>query len=346
VPSASTSRRRTGSGRVQRRRSSTAATGRRARVTLVLIALAAAAAGAAVGSRDSAAPQVHPIVPPAIATKSVPPRLTITVDGVARARILVSSYLRARKVDESALTDALAARLPTLATVRRSRATITYRYDVEATAHRAEAIARSGGRVEAVRRPVSARIAAPVVAQAQRNTCESAALEILLATRGRRVSQERLQRAFPRSGPLDPQGQVRAQTWGDPDRGFVGRPDGGGTAGGFGIYPGPVRATALRFDVQLDDVSGASPEAVYRRLLSGRAVMAWVGLSDGPYGQWTSPQGRTVEVNFGEHTVVLYGVRADGSLLVSNPLEGTRELWSRAQFASMWALLGRRALSA
>ena len=74
--------------------------------------------------------------------------------------------------------------------------------------------------------------------------------------------------------------------------------------------------------------------------------MVWVGLSAGPYGEWTSPRGRRIRVNFGEHTVVLHGIREDGSLLVSNPLEQTREVWDRGKFERMWELLGRRALAA
>ena len=72
--------------------------------------------------------------------------------------------------------------------------------------------------------------------------------------------------------------------------------------------------------------------------------MAWVGLSDGPYGEWRSPRGRNVRVNFGEHTVVLTGMRGDGRIRVVNPLEGTRELWTRQRFETMWARLGNRAL--
>ena len=51
-------------------------------------------------------------------------------------------------------------------------------------------------------------------------------------------------------------------------------------------------------------------------------------------------------MNFNEHTVVLAGIRPNGGLEVVNPLQGTSAIWSRQQFESMWALLGRRALAA
>jgi uncharacterized protein YvpB len=193
--------------------------------------------------------------------------------------------------------------------------------------------------------PKSMRIPAPVVAQRLRNNCETAALQVLLATVGVKVDQLRLQAKVRRSGPLDPQGSPPNQTWGDPSLGFVGRVAGGGRAGGFGVYQGPIAALAQRFGVPLRDLTGSSPRAVYRRLLEGHAVMAWVGLSNGPFAHWRSPSERTITVNFGEHAVVLVGMRASGVLEVVNPLYGTRELWTRADFRTMWARLGRRALS-
>lgn len=114
--------------------------------------------------------------------------------------------------------------------------------------------------------------------------------------------------------------------WGDPDEGYVGRADGTGPVGGFAVYPRPVARAARRYGVRLDDLTGAAPRAIYDRLLAGRAVLAWVGLADGPYGSWQTPAGRRVRVNFNEHTVVLTGVRSDGSLQVVNVLHGTREI--------------------
>jgi uncharacterized protein YvpB len=177
------------------------------------------------------------------------------------------------------------------------------------------------------------------------NNCETAALQVLLATVGVKVDQLRLQADVRRSGPLDPTGSPPNQTWGDPSLGFVGRAAGGGPAGGFGVYQGPIADLAGRFGVRLRDLTRSSPRALYRRLLDGHAVMTWVGLGNGPFGHWRSPSGRQINVNFNEHAVVLVGMRTSGMLEVVNPLYGTRELWSRADFETMWARLGRRALS-
>lgn len=184
----------------------------------------------------------------------------------------------------------------------------------------------------------------PLVKQVYRNNCETAALSMLLGSANRPVDQRTLQRQLPRSGPLDP--VVRADgawLWGAPDEGFVGRPRGGGTAGGFGVYQGPIRRLAARYGVRLADLSRAPLDAVLARLRRGRPVMAWIGLSEGPYRRWYTPAGRLISVNFGEHTVVLTGMRGS-TILVNDPLSGSRLEWSVAEFARRWDLLGRRAL--
>jgi uncharacterized protein YvpB len=248
-------------------------------------------------------------------------------------------------LDRMRVARTLRQRLPQRRSVRRDGVSLVVHYDVAATVERTIRAGASGSEVAAVRRVLSSRIDAPVIRQAQRNTCESAALEILLAAQGVRVDQGVLQKKLPRSGSLDPEGEGPQRVWGDPERGYVGRPDGGGTAGGFGVYQGPVAKVAAAEGVRLHDISGRQPSEVYARLADGRAVMVWVGLTEGPYGQWTSPEGRRVRVNFGEHTVVLTGLTSDGALRVSNPLEGTAETWSRESFELMWTRLDRRALS-
>lgn len=300
--------------------------------------LVAVGAAVAVGSRVGSS-----AAPPGRAAR---PLAKVVAIGAGKSVALSLTLSRDHPPDLAGVRRALARRLPRDAVETRGRARISYRYDLNSTASRVLRRINSGGRVQAVRIPISSRIVAPVVRQVERNTCESAALEVLLATTGARIDQRRLQSAFPRSGSPDPVGLGSARTWGDPDRGYVGRADGGGTAGGFGVYPGPVAATARRYGRQLDDLTASNPRRIYARLLRGHAVMAWVGLSDGPYERWRSAEGRQVSVNLGEHTIVLTGITAGGALRVVNPLQGTLESWSRTRFETAWQLLGRRALGA
>lgn len=193
-----------------------------------------------------------------------------------------------------------------------------------------------------VRQPVEP---VPLVRQAYRNNCETASLSMLLASVGVRVGQRTLQRQVRRSGPLDP--IVRADgtwIWGNPEVGFVGRAQGGGTAGGFGVYQRPIGALAARFGVRLADISRKPARVLFAELARQRPVIAWIGLSDGPYRWWRTPSGKPIRVNFGEHVVVLTGLR--GTLIrVNDPLTGSRLVWTRAEFLAKWKLLGRRALA-
>lgn len=319
---------------------------RRRRAALSLLAAAAVvAAGVLIAPARPAAPTEQEAAAPQTARSRSSPLLRLTAAGQTVATVSLARYLRAGVPEAARLRRAVADALPARTTADRDRATIVYANDRSATAAQAVRAARGASAVVIVREPVSSRIGAPIIAQRMRNNCETAALSILLRSLNVTVSQEQLQKQLPRSGPTDPQGVGANTVWGDPDRGFVGRADGGGPAGGFGVYPGPIAALARRYGVELTDLSGESAARVYARLLHGRAVMAWVGLAAGPYGTWTSPAGRRIEVNFNEHTVVLRGINTDGSVEVSNPLKGTAETWSRSKFEAMWDLLGRRALA-
>jgi uncharacterized protein YvpB len=278
--------------------------------------------------------------------RDTPTRLVVEMHAGERVlqRLDASRALRDGRIDAAGLRRVLASELARRWKVTAGPARIVYVANLTRVARR---VAGAGGPVVTVQAtPRSSEIRAPVVAQALRNNCESAALEVLLATAGRRRPQMELQAALPRSGPLDPMDGPNGRLWGDPALGYVGRADGSGPAGGFGVYQGPVRGLAADAGVELEDLTGRRLSDVLQRVRDGRAVMVWVGLSDGPYGSWRSPEGRRIRVNFGEHTVVLTGVLADGRVSVVNVLEGTRETWSQGRLLEMWERLGRRALAA
>lgn len=241
------------------------------------------------------------------------------------------------------------ATLPATRTTRSGRAQITLRTDTAALLRRVRAATAAGGRTIALpEHATAATIRLPVVGQSLRNDCEATALSMLLRDRGVRADQLSLQHDLPQSPPLDPAPPPRGtgpQVWGDPDLGFVGRADGSGPAGGYGVYQRPVAALARRHGVRLTDLTGQPAASVYRALLSGHAVMVWVALSAGPYETWQTPAGRLVHANFGEHSVVLTAIDAN-TVRANDPLSGQQLTWTRAQFERMWTALGRRALAA
>jgi uncharacterized protein YvpB len=218
---------------------------------------------------------------------------------------------------------------------------VTYRLDRAALRER---LAGAGGSVTVPERAVASRISTPVVQQRFQNNCETAALSMLLASQGVERDQAKLQEEVAHDGPLDPRtGPGGEMVWGDPERGFVGRVEGGGTAGGYGVYEQPILDLARRY-VEPVDLSGKGPGAVYEKLLEGRPVFTWIGLQDGPYETWTSPAGEEVTANYGEHTVLLVGIE-DDRVLVNDPLDGTRKWWTKSQFEQMFERLDSRAIS-
>jgi uncharacterized protein YvpB len=241
---------------------------------------------------------------------------------------------------------ALIAGIPATTTIGDGPAKVRVQTDRRALARDIKgAVAAGGGDVTVPSTPIAASIRVPVVKQTLQDDCEATALSMLLHFAGKRVDQLTLQRQVARSGPLDPEEGPEGEVWGDPRLGFVGRADGSGTAGGFGVYQGPIAALARRHGVDTRDLTRKSPAAIYQTLLSGEPVLVWVGLSEGPYASWHSPAGKVVTVNYGEHAVLLTGVNGD-DVTVNDPLSGERLTWPKSQFEAMWDLLGRRALAA
>ena len=305
-------------------------TPRRPRTALNLLAVAALAIGIWLVARDGDGQE-----PP-------DPAVALMLGDTVVLRV-------AREKVESASDEELRARLRQIPPGRRetrSRAVVTFETDYAATASTLRRVAREGANTVAVaERAVASSMSLPVVKQRLRNNCETAALSMLLLARGRQGDQMELQRQLPRSGPLDPQtGRDGSLVWGDPSEGYVGRPEGGGTSGGYGVYEKPIAALARRHGLTVTDLSRGPALRVYDAVRSGRPVMVWIGLSEGPVETWQTPAGKSVTGNFGEHTVVLTGIKGD-QLAVNDPLSGRRLTWSKPQFEVMWKRLGTRALA-
>lgn len=272
-----------------------------------------------------------------------------TPPGVVRLELGGSTVARLSvpAAERPAAVEAALRAIPSRRVVRAAGARIVWVVDRAAAAPALRRIAAAGGGAFRVpERAVSSSIAVPLIPQSLRDDCEATALSMVLGYAGRPVDQLTLQRQLAHAEPLDPTtGPDGGEVWGDPSLGFVGRADGGGPAGGFGVYQRPVRALARRHGVAMAELTGARADRIYAALLAGRPVLAWVALSAGPYASWTSPAGRPIHVNYGEHAVVLTGV-GSGQVRVNDPLSGERLSWSKPDFERMWAGLGNRALAA
>jgi uncharacterized protein YvpB len=310
---------------------------RRAALAAIAVALAAIVVVVVASSIGSAGPVTQSS---STEVAEAPGRVRVVLDGRT-----VADQPTSRLSGHRSLT-ALIARIPATTTVGDGPAKVRVRTDRRGLARDLKgAIAAGGGDVTVPSTAVAATIQVPVVKQTLQDDCEATALSMLLRFAGKRVDQLTLQRQVARNGPLDPEEGPEGEVWGNPRLGFVGRADGSGTAGGFGVYQGPIAALARRHGVETRDLTRKSPDTIYRTLLSGKPVLVWVGLSEGPYGSWHSPAGKVVTVNYGEHAVLLTGVNGE-AVTVNDPLSGERLTWPKSQFEAMWNLLGRRALAA
>ncbi len=175
------------------------------------------------------------------------------------------------------------------------------------------------------------------IRQAYRNDCEATALSMLL---GGRVSQYRLQALFPIAKPYLPVETARGEEWGDPEHGFVGPVQGGG----YGVYERPVLVVARRFDPGALDLTGTSVRRVVAAVKHARPVEAWIRFGASLPRTWLAPDGTTVHANFAEHTITLVGWRP-GVLVYDNPWDGTVATFTIRAFASVWHVLGDRAIA-
>lgn len=201
------------------------------------------------------------------------------------------------------------------------------------------AAAAAGVVDEVVLRPRVTEVALtlPAIRQAYRNNCETAALS--MALRGR-VNQRRLQSLLPVAAPLGYYDDGAGRVWGDPQRGFVGRVEGGG----FGVFERPLARLGGLFDRNTSVVRASSFDEVLDEVRRGRPVVVWAALGGSVPTRWRTPAGQVVLADLSEHTVVIAGVGPNG-VVIHDPWTGEVRVETASSLAERWARLGRRTLA-
>ncbi|MFP5450120.1 MAG: hypothetical protein ACLGG9_00045, partial [Thermoleophilia bacterium] len=153
---------------------------RRALAVVIVLAVAAPVAVMAIPTLPGSGPT------PAISTTASRSfTLEVRIGAEGRRRFDLTPAVSGGALDPDRARALILQEVPRRWIVRAGRSTIVYRLDPRVAVR---AALRGGPpSVEVAARPVSSAIAAPVVAQQLRNNCESAALEVLLATVGRRT---------------------------------------------------------------------------------------------------------------------------------------------------------------
>lgn len=96
-------------------------------------------------------------------------------------------------------------------------------------------------------------------------------------------------------------------------------------------------------DLRAHDITGSSPEELYRRVSGGQPVVVWVTISmaDRRAAQgWYTESGEYVDWSTNDHGAVLIGY-TDTTVTIADPISGRIE-YDRAQFENVFASRGNR----
>jgi uncharacterized protein YvpB len=194
-------------------------------------------------------------------------------------------------------------------------------------------------------------IAMPVYKQTMALDCETAALQMGLASLGHNYSQEALFAFEPqdtRQPVLDPNNRKKVLQWGDPYTDFVGKVNGSDLGPtGYGIYY-PVILSIAQSHGAPSSTGGERITAaqVYAALAKGHPVLVWVetgwenARAAGYTGVWTSwadKGGKPIPYSLIEHVVTLSGV-SPTQVRVNDPWKSGSQYWfSKAAFEASWA---------
>ena len=183
-------------------------------------------------------------------------------------------------------------------------------------------------------------IAVPVYRQTRALNCETAALQMGLASYGHYYSQDALfsgEHPDLRAAVRGPNGTV--SRWGDPYTNFVGSVNGSETGlTGYGVYYPVILAIARSHGLpNAYGGEGLAAATIYAELAAGHPVEVWVEArwSRPRLGTWTAWDGRQIRYSLAEHAVTLTGVSAT-SVRVNDPQFGSQYWVSKATFQTVW----------
>jgi uncharacterized protein YvpB len=171
----------------------------------------------------------------------------------------------------------------------------------------------------------------PYHAQVYELSCESAALQTVLARQGVNVTQAQVLQALgvdARRGVVDSKGVLH---WGNPNAVFVGDVNASEVAlTGYGTYAPPIARVAAGYGLNVIRTGeGIPPQDLYHAVLTNHPAVAWISFDYRFHaagrlltwdGQWVQYEGPI------EHAVTVIGVSQD-SVLIDNPWPSLGQSW-------------------
>jgi len=210
---------------------------------------------------------------------------------------------------------------------------------------------RSGGADQAFRSALTANYqnSVPLYRQLRALDCESAALQMAMASHGTYVSQDwilAVMGADWRGAVKDRYGNILR--WGNPYQTFVGNVDGSQPLGtGYGVYAPPIIGAAVRAGRPALGGEGWSASDIYAVVAAGYPAAVWVpfDFAGATTRTWTAWDGSPIRYIRNEHTVTLVGVDyGQGTVTINDPEYGVKTM-SMSFFQGQWGYLNNMAVA-
>jgi len=173
-------------------------------------------------------------------------------------------------------------------------------------------------------------------------SCEIASLKTVMDYLGQKKDESILFEELTKATPN--QYDTENNTWGDPNKGFVGSVDGSQIRkSGYGVYWDPIATLAQSYFPNSKAFSGESLDFLLNQLTQGKPAIIW-GHTPAIGGKidisWETPEGKLIYALNGEHTFTVIGfegnIKAPTGIVLIDPLMG-KIVQSTDQFMSNWA---------
>lgn len=179
----------------------------------------------------------------------------------------------------------------------------------------------------------------PYFHQEHNLSCEIACLKMALNYQGTHVSEQDLIKILPFDAT-----PKNGQTWGDPNKGFVGDIDGEMCVNGYGVYWQPI-ALVGRHWRKTEVMEAGTAKDLASNLIAKRPIIIWgySGSGQSRSVTWQTPLGEKIAALQDEHARVVTGFAGDQQhpdvFIVLDPALGEL-FWSREELEKNWQSLG------